>query len=208
MLNKKSVLFIFLLIISGFSYAQDIQFSQFYNVLLYQNPAFAGSAHHHRGMFHQRLQWPGLNAKYITSVLAYDTYLNKYNSGFGIMAMKDWQGSSDINSFDIGLFYSYELHLTNGLTFRPGLQLSAVNRALGYSMTLPQDFDNNGQLGTSFSGGNRRLYPDISSGGVFYTDQIWFGISAHHLNRPNQSFLNEVSRLPTKLLLPEVIKYF
>ncbi len=182
---------------------QDIQFSQFYAAALYQNPAFAGSTHHHRGTFHQRLQWPGLDAKYTTSLLSFDTYANKYNSGFGVMVFKDWQGSSTINSIDAGVQYAYEIHFNEQISFRPGLQLSYVSRNLDYSgLTLPEDYTNNGYVGGSnLNGNSRKGYVDISSGGIFYSEKLWVGVSAHHLNMPNQSFIGDVSRLPIKFAL-------
>jgi type IX secretion system PorP/SprF family membrane protein len=39
----------------------------------------------------------------------------------------------------------------------------------------------------------------LSLGGLFFTEDFWMGISAHHVNRPNQSFLDEgISNLPIK----------
>lgn len=203
-INKlKRALALSAFLFSMHGYAQDIQFSQFYTAALYQNPAFAGASHHHRGMLHQRLQWPGLEAKYITSMLSYDTYFHKHRSGFGIIAMKDWQGSSNISSTDIGLQYAYELHITPGLAFRPGLQVSYVSRNLNYTgLTLPQDYTSNGYVGGStLQGGDNKRYADISSGGILYSDNIWVGFSAHHINRPNQSLIKGSSRLPTKYAL-------
>jgi len=181
--------------------AQDIQFSQFYSAALYQNPAFAGSSHHHRGTFHQRLQWPALDAKYVTSMLSYDTYNSKYNSGFGIVALKDWQGASTINSMDVGLQYAYELYLNRTISFRPGIQLSYVSRNLNYAgLTVPEDYTNNGLVGTAALQDRARIqYVDVSAGGIAYTGNFWFGFSVHHINRPNQSFIKGVSRLPAKV---------
>src|SRR3712207_3878608 len=71
--------------------AQDIQFSQFYSNVLYLNPALCGNAHALRGIGHQRVQWPSLDAKYLTSSLSIDNYFSKTNSAIGIMFLKDWQ---------------------------------------------------------------------------------------------------------------------
>lgn len=197
---KRLPCFLAAILFSGVSFAQDIQFSQFYNASLYQNPAFAGAAHNPRFSANQRIQWPGLKAKYLTSMVAFDTYSNKYRSGFGFMAFKDWQGASTINSTDIALQYSYELHLSSGVTFRPGLQVSYVNRTLNYEgLTMPENFDNTGQVSApTFQAGQNRQYMDISSGGILYNNRMWIGFSAHHINTPNQSYVNSVSELPVK----------
>lgn len=179
---------------------QDIQFSQFYSAALYQNPAFAGASHYHRGSFHQRLQWPGLDAKYITSLLSFDTYSSKYRSGFGLIAFKDWQGANSLTSTDVGVQYAYEIYLSRKLSFRPGLQISYVSRNLNYGLTLPEDFTNNGYVGgSSVQLDNRVQYADISSGGILFTNAFWFGFSMHHMNRPDQSFVKGTSRLPAKV---------
>src|SRR5690349_19985497 len=98
--------------------SQDIQYSQFYANVLYLNPAFAGNAHALRGIFHQRLQWPALDAKYITSHLSVDNYFTKANSGLGLMVYKDWQGSNTIASLEGALQYAYELNITPKYAFR------------------------------------------------------------------------------------------
>jgi len=183
---------------SYISKAQDIQFSQFYNAQLYQNPAFAGAAHGHRFNAHQRIQWPRLDAKYMTSMFSFDTYSNKHNSGFGIMAFKDWQGGTNLATSEIDLQYAYELHLTRGITVRPGLQIGYVSRSLGYGLTLPEDYNNNGYVGGSVAPAGTKQFIDISSGGIIYSKNLWLGFSAHHMNTPNTSFLGAVSHLPAK----------
>ncbi|NBP71296.1 MAG: type IX secretion system membrane protein PorP/SprF, partial [Cytophagia bacterium] len=47
---------------------------------------------------------------------------------------------------------------------------------------------------TNFS----KFFVDLGAGGVFFTRKAWLGVAAHHLNRPNQSIVNEESRLPIK----------
>ncbi len=181
---------------------QDIQFSQFYAAGLYLNPAFAGSAHKKRFTLHQRLQWPYLDANYITSKFTFDTYWNKYNSGFGLMAIQDWQGGSDLKSTEIDLQYSYELHVSQSVTVRAGLQLGIFSRTFNYANQLfPDQLSDNGPTGVpSYDARHNptKFFADVSSGGIVYTDNLWFGISAHHMNSPNQSLLEDISRLPVK----------
>ncbi|MFL5729627.1 MAG: type IX secretion system membrane protein PorP/SprF [Cytophagaceae bacterium] len=190
--------FVFFFLFSHCLLAQDIQFSQFYSVPVFQNPAFAGSAHSVRGIAHQRIQWPRLQGKYITSFMSFDTYAAKYKSGFGIMVLKDFQGSNAISSTEVSLQYSYELNLSHSFTFRPGLQLGYVSRFVNYAeATFPHSFDDNGALSAPISISSQKvIYPDISSGGVLYSDKLWVGYAAHHLTRPNQSIYGEVARLP------------
>jgi type IX secretion system PorP/SprF family membrane protein len=181
--------------------AQDIQFSQFYSASLFLNPAFAGSAHGTRGILHQRVQWPSLDAKYITSLASFDTYSQKYKSGFGLMVVQDFQGSNIIKSSNIDLQYCYELSFSKNLTLRSGVQVGYVSRYLNYSSLIyPDQLNTQGYAGPSDEiYGNQRIhYADVAAGGIVYSNALWVGFSAHHMNRPNQSFMGEVSRLPSK----------
>ena len=198
-INRIIYLLIFLFQCAGTSFAQDIQFSQFYATPLYLNPAFAGSAHMHRAISHNRLQWPGLEARYYTSLLSVDTYLPQYNSGFGLIGYFDNQGGR-IKSTRIAAQYSYEVTLSPNLFFRPGLEVGYLSRKLDYSQLIFSDqVTDTGILTSPETPSDRVHMVDISSGALIYSKQFWFGISGHHLNRPNQSFLGETSRLPTKL---------
>lgn len=184
-------------------HSQDIQYSQFYANVLYLNPAFAGNAHALRGIFHQRVQWPGLDAKYITSHLSVDNYFRRANSGIGLMVYKDWQGSNTISSTEAAFQYAYELHLSSRHSFRAGIQAGYVSRFINYSiLQFPDQYSDNGYLGKNTNqpfGTDNVQYLDLTSGGIFYSDRYWVGLAYAHMNRPNQSFYNEVSRLPVKL---------
>jgi type IX secretion system PorP/SprF family membrane protein len=198
---------LFLLLLTGAGgtqhlFSQDIQFSQFYAVPMYLNPAFAGSAHSFRGILHQRLQWPNLDGKFITSMVSADGYLSKYNSGFGLSAMQDYQGSSVISSSSIGLQYAYELPVSSEYTVRGGLGLDIVSRTLDYStLRFPSQFnDQSGfQGGTVDIANPRTTFMDASAGAIVYSSKLWFSIGSNHMNTPNQSFIGGVSKLPIKM---------
>lgn len=198
----KTYLFIwFTVLFTAFSYAQDIQFSQFYQAILYQNPAFAGSSHKTRATMHQRIQWPSLEAKYITSLVSFDTYKPEYKSGFGGYILYDQQGQSSISSTQLAAQYSYELHLNSRYALRMGLQLGWTFQNVDYSvLTFPSQFDETGIVnGAPTFNNNVVNFVDASSGFLLYTPEFWFGFSAHHMNSPNLSFLDDVSNLPIKL---------
>lgn len=203
MLKKYILIALFLSAGLRGAHAQDIQFSQFYAVPTYQNPAFAGSAHAPRGILHNRLQWLRLNSNYKTVFVSGDTYMSKYRSGVGIIASRDWQGDGILNSTEVGLQYAYELPVSAAVTVRAGLQASLVSRSLNYStLRFPGEFtDTTGYTGPSGrhpTGSENIIYPDFSSGLIAYTDKAWIGISAHHLSQPSQSFVGDPanSRLP------------
>lgn len=193
-------LLLFFLQSAFFSLGQDVQFTQYYAAQPLLNPAFAGSAHHFRGMVHNRLQWPGLGAHYTTVMAGADHYFDKYRSGGGIYVMHDMQGTGDISSTSVQAQYSYEIFVTNDLIVRPGLQLGFVSEAMDYSnLRFPSQFNNDG-LHTDVHGYEnvRTSYADISSGALVYNQNFWFGYSMHHMNTPNQSVLGLESELPAR----------
>lgn len=190
---------------SGISYGQDVQFSQFYATSQYLNPAFVGSVHYNRASFQQRIQWPGLGAKYLTTLAAFDAYFPKYKSGFGVITLMDFQGASTISSNEFHLQYSYELPVTAKVTIRAGLQAGVVRRHVNYSQLLfPDQFNDDGYLGGTkdIHGKEAVIFPDISSGLLVNSSLYWFAFSASHLNTPNLSvFEGDISRLPMRMAL-------
>ncbi|PMD93711.1 hypothetical protein BWI97_18060 [Siphonobacter sp. BAB-5405] len=186
--------------------AQDPQLSQFYAAPLYLNPAFAGSALAPRATLNYRNQWPALNANYVTTIASVDTYLDKINSGVGLMVMNDAQ-FSNLRTLDVGLQYAYQARLSEFVRLRAGIQASYVNRSVNY-YNLVFNYDLNGTGGVTpiyndpvADTGPRINYLDFSGGLLTYSDQFWAGISVHHLNRPNQSFSASPERLPMKISL-------
>jgi type IX secretion system PorP/SprF family membrane protein len=185
--------------------AQDIQYSQFYANPMYLNPAFAGSAHATRFVLHQRIQWPALDAQYLSSSFSADSYFKNYNSGLGVIFLRDVQGTRTISTTEMGLAYSYELQISSRFSARLGLQGNYVSRYLNYNvLTFPDQYTDNGFTGNKTGepfGKETVKFFDITTGGLFYSDNFWIGYAAHHINEPNQSFYGSVSRLPLKLAI-------
>lgn len=201
-LNRKLISLV-LLLISHLTTAQDVQFSQIYANPLYQNPAFAGSAHATRLTLHQRIQWPDLDAKYVTSFLSADHYFERSRSGVGLMFLRDWQGARNISSSEVSGQYSYQLPVSHMFSIRAGLQGSYISRYINYNaLTFPDQYTSKGfnhQLTNEDFGSDKVNFVDISAGLVFYSDEFWIGFASHHINSPNQSFYGGISNLPTKI---------
>lgn len=202
---KKYLIIALALFLTVESQAQDIQFSQFYGNSMFMNPAFTGGFHRPRATMHYRGQWLNLDARYNTFLAGVDWFAGDYNSGFGIMAMRDIQGGNRLSSTELSGLYSYELKLNKTMTLRAGGQATYVSRYLDYSqLRFPSQYNDNGlqsQFGPSHDIGNDRItYADVSFGALFFTDQIWAGIAGHHLNEPNQSFINDgLNNLPMSI---------
>ncbi|MCU0352837.1 MAG: type IX secretion system membrane protein PorP/SprF [Cytophagales bacterium] len=188
------------------AWAQDPQFSQFYANPLYLNPAMAGGALATRVTANYRHQWPALDANFITYSASVDTYFPRINSGLGFIVSRDQQVFARFNSIDVGAQYAYQLQLSRRVAVRAGIQFSYVNRSINYfGLTFGDQFDNRGFLNIQSIDELARNpnpaalnYMNVSAGGMIYTSRSWLGISAHNLNRPNQSFVGTASPLPTR----------
>ena len=129
------------------------------------------------------------------------------------MVVQDYQGPSTISTTDLHLMYAYELHVSEHVTFRPALQVGFVRRKVDYSqLTLPEQFTDQGPTGAGIDesslGASSILYPEVGAGGLFYTSRGWVGVGMNHLNQPNQSFYNEIARLPVKLSVTGGHKFY
>lgn len=193
--------------IATYASAQDPQYSQYYAAPLYLNPAFAGAEQGTRIGANYRNQWPGLNAQFTTFSAYVDTYLEDYNSGIGFLVMNDVEGAAQLRSTTLSALYSYELRLGENTYFRPGFQASYIRRDIGFyeSLLFANQINAADPFGPLLNSneidgfGEAVNLLSLSFGGLFFTENFWLGASAHHVNQPNQSFIeNGVSNLPMK----------
>lgn len=195
------------LFLSSSAHAQDPQYSQYYAAPLYLNPAFAGSELTGRVGFNYRNQWPSIDAQFTTYSAYYDTYLNDYNSGIGVLVTQDTEGAAKLRSTSISGIYSYELKLGDNAYFRPGFQATYIRREIGFydNLIFANQIDPSDPFGPTLPGtdipglGDPVNMLSLTFGGLFFTENLWIGASAHHVNQPNQSFINGDSPLPMKL---------
>ncbi len=187
--------------------AQDPQYSQYYAAPLYLNPAMAGGELTGRIGFNYRNQWPSIDAQFTTFSAYYDTYLPDYNSGIGVHVMQDTEGAAKLQSTTISALYSYELKISDKAFFRPGFQASYIRRDIGFyeNLVFANQINPNDPFGPTLPGGDIAGLGEpvgllsLSVGGIFFTQNLWAGFAAHHVNEPNQSFIEGVSPLPMKL---------
>ena len=67
-------------LMSGLSWGQDPQFSQFYSTPLYLNPAFTGNTIQGRVGGNYRKQWQGIPGAFTSYTFFYDHNLDRFNS--------------------------------------------------------------------------------------------------------------------------------
>ncbi|RYU95601.1 PorP/SprF family type IX secretion system membrane protein [Emticicia agri] len=194
------------------SLAQDPQFSQFYAAPLYQNPAFAGGAYAPRLIANYRNQWPSIDANFVTASFSFDHYIEKLNSGIGILATNDSQGPARIKSTEFSAIYSYQVRINEENFLRLGVQGTYANKTLNYlGLTFGDQYTNSGYTGLPTDDPLIRdprnirpiQYIDYSAGALFYNSKSWLGVSTHHLTQPSFTFNSalggEQSFVPMKI---------
>ncbi len=170
--------------------AQDAQFSQFYANPLFLAPSFAGLTPGSRFGVNYRNQWPALPGKFITYSAFFDHNFSAFNSGLGVLVLRDQAGSGYLRTTNIGVQYAYDIHINNFWSVRPGMHFSYSERAIDFYKLIFND-----QLsGGGTNPGTIEIPPlsrvgdiDFGFSALAYSEQYWLGISIGHLLRPNQS---------------------
>lgn len=203
----KYIFAILLLFFSDASIAQDVSFSQFYTNPLYLNPAFSGTAGVPRIALQYRNQWSGFNKAYITYNAALDFPVKKLQGGIGLNVLNDAQSNQLLNTTQVNLSYSVYIQISNTFRLNGALQAGYYRNSLNtgelvFADNLDPNYGNHGisrEL-ESLSDPNYSFF-DFSTGVLMYSEKLFFGLAAHHLTEPHQSYYNgndDISRLPRK----------
>ena len=184
--------------------AQDPQFSQFYASPLYLNPALTGSTDRARVGLNYRNQWPNLTHSFTTVSAYVDYFVKGMESGFGLMINQHNESFLNFKASELSFLYAYKLQVSKNLVMRTGIQGSYFQKSLNFEDLVfgnQIDIDNGRVIGPSgevFEQGALVDFGSVSIGTLFYTNKTWVGLSFHHLNQPNQSFIDQESQLDRK----------
>ncbi|MCK4920198.1 MAG: PorP/SprF family type IX secretion system membrane protein [Bacteroidales bacterium] len=199
---KKSLLLILLcLIISSKLRAQDPQFTQFYANKLYLAPSFAGATQMDRVSSSYRNQWPSLPGIFVSYSFSYDHYFSNFNSGVGLLVMRDLAGTGELATTSIGLQYSYDFKINNWWHVRPGAQLSFVQTSMDFQKLIWND-----QISVGSTGSTSIEQPPLSSKAdidftasvLAYSKKHWIGLTIDHLLKPKNSLWDTEEYIPLK----------
>lgn len=182
------------------STAQHYQFTQFYSARMYLNPAFTGVNACSKLGINYRDQWPAIPGAFVTQQVSFEHSLR--NAGLGLLVFNDRSGYGGLSSTMVSGLYSYELSINRYLRIRFGLQAGGVSRKINYQSLIFGDqlVRGGADIPTIENPTQTRNYIDLSSGVLFYSKKIWLGISAIHLNQPNQALLEgQFSKLPLEM---------
>ncbi len=181
--------------------AQDPHFSQFFVNSLYLSPSFAGSTRGSRVITSIRDQWPGIPGSFFTSTLSFDHFISTLNSGVGLLVMKDIAGQGRLGSMQIGVQYTYQFRIYKDYLIRPAIHLYRSNRTIQFDRLIFNDqLTLSGVSGSSVEVPPLKQvgYVDFASSILIYNPTQWLGITWDHMLEPNQSILDEYSKIPAK----------
>lgn len=195
---------IVLLLLYSTKYAgQDMQFTQFYASAINLNPAFVGANVCSRVSLTYRNQWPGISNVYSTKMVSFDHGFYRTNLGIGATVAVDEAGNGKLKTTLIAPAVSYEAKIKRYSSIRFGLQPGIGIKSINYSGLLFGDQIYRGNnVSTVETAPQNKTYFDLGAGILYTNKNYWTGVSAYHLNAPNESFYNSpYDILPVKYVL-------
>jgi type IX secretion system PorP/SprF family membrane protein len=199
---KRLIIILSLLYCYFSSSAQDPQLTQFYSAPLYLAPSFAGATQQHRLASTYRNQWPGVPGAFVTYMFSYDHYFSNFNSGLGLLIMRDEAGSGDLSTTDIGIYYSYDIQIADLWHLRPGLAFKYTQRGINFSKLIWGDQISPSGLTPTIQVPSlqRKGSIDATVSLMVYSSRMWAGATVDHLFRPNYSLYDDdLSAWPMKV---------
>jgi type IX secretion system PorP/SprF family membrane protein len=184
--------------------AQEPQFSQFYAAPLYLAPSFAGATDGSRLGLNFRNQWPSIPGAFVTYAFSLDHYFHNFNSGVGILMLRDQAGTGRLANTSMSLLYSYNFLVSHNLAIRPGVSFSVAERSLDFfRLTFGDQLDLGGLHRPTTVNPvvpiDQVRYFDATASVVAYTPALWAGLTVDNLMRPNRSMVDgQVNRIPMK----------
>lgn len=234
-LKRKSLLLSLLVLASavGVLRAQDFHYSQFYNAPLRLNPALTGVfGGDTRLSANYRSQWLSVPVKYKTFTVEADhKFIRRTDrAGFfaaGLALNHDRSGDSRLSWANVDLSGSYTRYLSRQWFLTAGIQAGFAQRSFKLDDLrfdeqfdpLPGRYNPNLPIGESF-GRTSHVFFDLGTGinlrwqalqtnalvdRLDRRSQVDVGVGVFHLNRPDQSFVEDV-RVPLPVRVSPYVK--
>lgn len=115
-------------------FAQDPLFSTYYENKLWHNPAYAGVEDSNVVSLTFRNQWPQFKGSPISVAGAFDTHIDKINSGVGAVYLFDQIGQETLHQF--GLIYNYKIKFTEKMNLRLGTQVNVLRKTIDFDAVI------------------------------------------------------------------------
>ena len=171
---------------------QDPLFSQYMLNLANFNPGFAGSSDMICLSGATRQQWMGFPGKPASSFFNANAPVKPFgiSSGVGLSILSDNLAFN--NNLALSATYAYRLSIGSG-TLGIGVDLGLYNQALSATWYIPDnpsrtDIQQPGQDPSIPQEKESQIAFDMGFGLFYNTDNLYFGLSATHLNKPKINF--------------------
>ncbi len=213
---------------AGFSFAQDIHFSQYYANPLYMNPALTGSFY---GDFRAAVNYR--NQAFTVSNTPYVTYSGSFDIaplkkkmrydvfGVGLLVYNDKAGNGVLKtqSVQASAAYNKVLDAYKKYSLGIGIQGGIIQKRIDFSkLAFESQFDGDTDFDLALPNGENQtndnfILPALSAGilwKAFFTKTInaYAGFSMSNLLQPKQTFLNDPeSRLSTRYLIHGAVDF-
>ncbi len=182
----------------GSAMAMDPVFSQFYAAPIYLNPAFAGSTGCSRLVMNYR-QLRSVEDLH-TSNFSYDAYSERLYGGLGIIVTSDMNNMVMMRN-SIGAVYSYHMRLTGETDLQFGVQASYLRNDISWNnLVFGSDFTNGQTEAPPQDGNTWKHNVDFAAGVMVFSDRVYGGFAAHHMNRPDISIYENIQDSVTSRL--------
>lgn len=170
----------------------DAQFSQYYQVKNYYNPAAIGTSDLLNIRGGMRMQWVGIDNAPRTFAATAEMPFKLFNKRFGVGMLMQQESLGLYKNMNIGVQAGYKLKLFKG-ELTVGLQLGFINETFKGSEVILPDGDNyhqNNDEAIPMNDLNGNAF-DVGVG-AFYTRGMWWGgLSMTHLTQPTISLKTE-----------------
>ena len=209
----KWVVMLSLTLIQWSSFGQDVHFTQFHMQPLTINPALAGDYKGAlRGSFINRRQWGqlGIPIQTLGASTEHKIWLSGDYLILGGLFLNDKTTQIGFET-NRGYFSTAYQKIVSYHVFNIGVQVGFSSTSLDPDQTFPSQFNSStGSFDTGLTNnepgaGFNSSYLDINIGffwKTIYQERYRFktGASIAHINRPNEAFTNNVSRVPLRYL--------
>lgn len=222
MKRKKIIVLLMACALYLVSYTQDLHFSQFMNSPLTTNPANTGFIPDgdYRIGINYRNQWSSIMAVPYKTMSAFgdaQVTQNQENTGWmglGGAILRDVAGSGNLTSTKIYGSVAYHQMINAGSLISAGFNVGWSNKQINVThLKFPDQFDGkffDNKLPTSVVLANNNInYLDVQMGmnyAYFPNDKVYLnaGYSAHHVNRPRESFFNQSAGVDNRIAVRHI----
>ncbi len=172
----------------------DAQFSQYYEMPTYYNPAAAGSTEYLRVRGGTRIQWVGIDNAPRTIVMAADMPLRLFKKNFGVGLVMNQENIGLYRTMSLGAQLSMRFKLFGG-ELTPGIQLGFIDQSFkGSDVFIPGDDDYHEDNDDAIPRNDLRGHAFDLAAGVWYTHKwFWASVSMTHLTSPAITLSSEAS---------------